>query len=187
MIGSLMYAAVMTRPDIAFAVSHLSQYLNAPRITHLLAVTRVFRYLSGTRDLKLVLGGPNSTIIGYSDSDWASQIHRHSISGFAFFIGSGVVSWSSKKQPIITLSSTEAEYATLQRISFGFINFLPNSLLFFLSLYLPLSFVIIKARSDSLKIPHSMVAPNILTFISILFDKLFPKTTSPSPIVQRTT
>ena len=102
MIGSLMYAAVMTRPDIAFAVSHLSQYLDAPRITHLLAVTRVFRYLSGTRDLKLVLGGPNSTIIGYSDSDWASQIHRHSISGFAFFIGSGVVSWSSKKQPIIT-------------------------------------------------------------------------------------
>ena len=76
---------------------------------------------------------------------------------------------------------------TLQRISFGFINFLPNSLLFFLSLYLPLSFVIIKARSDSLKIQHSTVAPNILTFISILFDKLFPKTTSPSPIVQPTT
>jgi hypothetical protein len=117
MIGCLMYAAVMTRPDIAFAVSNLSQYLDAPRTTHLHAVTRVFRYLSGTKELKLVLGGSDTTIVGYSDSDWASQIHRHSISGFAFFVGKGVVSWSSKKQPIITLSSTEAEYVALTHSS----------------------------------------------------------------------
>ena len=117
MIGCLMYAAVMTRPDIAFAVSNLSQYLDAPRTTHLHAVTRVFRYLSGTKGLKLVLGGLDTTILGYSDSDWASQMHRHSISGFAFFIGKGVVSWSSKKQPIITLSSTEAEYVALTHAS----------------------------------------------------------------------
>ena len=112
-IGSLMYAAVMTQPDIAFTISNLSQYLNSPHTTHLHAVTRVFRYLFGTKDLKLVLGGLNSTIVSYSDSDWASQIHCHSISGYAFFIGSSVVSWSSKKQPIITLSSTEAEYVAL--------------------------------------------------------------------------
>jgi hypothetical protein len=117
MIGCLMYAAVMTRPDISFAVSNLSQYLDAPRTTHLHAVTRVFRYLSGTNNLKLVLGGLDSTVFGYSDSDWASQIHRHSISGFAFFVGKGVVSWSSKKQPIITLSSTEAEYVALTHSS----------------------------------------------------------------------
>jgi hypothetical protein len=112
-----MYAAVMTCPDIAFAVSTLSQYLDAPRTTHFHAVTRVFHYLSGTKDLKLVLGGSDTTIVGYSDSDWASQIHRHSISGFAFFVGKGVVSWSSKKQPIITLSSTEAEYVALTHSS----------------------------------------------------------------------
>ena len=117
MIGCLMYATVMTRPDISFAVSSLSQYLDAPRTTHLQAVTRVFRYLSGMKSLKLVLGGLHSTIIGYSDSDWASQIHCHSISGFAFFIGTGVVSWSSKKQPIITLSSTKAEYVALTHSS----------------------------------------------------------------------
>ena len=117
MIGCLMYAAVMTRPDIAFAVSSLSQYLDAPRTTHLQAVTRVFRYLSGTKSLKLILGGSHSKIMGYSDSDWASQIHRHSISGFAFFVGIGVVSWSSKKQPIIILSSTEAEYVALTHSS----------------------------------------------------------------------
>ena len=117
MIGCLMYAAVMTRPDIAFAVSNLSQYLDAPRTTHLQAVARVFRYLSGTKELKLVLGGVNPTVAGYSDSDWASQNHRHSISGFTFFIGTGAVTWSSKKQPIITLSSTEAEYVALTHSS----------------------------------------------------------------------
>src|SRR3984885_14387039 len=94
MISSLMYAAVMTRPDIAFAISTLSQYLDAPRMTHLIAVTRVFRYLSGTKGLKLVLGGNNSDITEYSDADWASHMHHHSISGFAYFIRAGVVNWS---------------------------------------------------------------------------------------------
>ena len=115
--GCLMYAAVMTQLDITFAVSNSSHYLDAPCTTHLHAKTRVFRYLSGTKDYKLVLGGPDTTIVSYSDSDWASQMHRHSISGFAFFIGKGVVSQTSKKQPIITLSSTEAEYVVLTHAS----------------------------------------------------------------------
>ena len=117
MIGCLMYATVMTRPDIAFAVSTLSQFLESPRTTHLQAVTRVFRYLSGTKDFILILGDLHSAIAGYSDADWASQIHHHSISGFAFFVGIGAISWSSKKQPIITLSSTEAEYVALTHSS----------------------------------------------------------------------
>jgi len=117
MIGCLMYATVMTRPDIAFAVSTLSQYLEAPHTTHLHAVSRIFRYLSGTKELKLVLGGVKSAIVGYSDADWASQGHRHSISGFAFFIGAGAATWSSKKQSIVTASSTEAEYVALTHSS----------------------------------------------------------------------
>ena len=117
MIGSLMYITVMTRPDIAFAVSTLSQYLEAPRSTHMKAITRVFRYLSGTKHLKLILGGSHGTISGYSDADWASHLHRHSISEFVYFIGDGIISWSCKKQPIITLSSTEAEYVALTHSS----------------------------------------------------------------------
>ena len=179
MIGCLMYAAVMTRPDIAFAVSSLSQYLDAPRTTHLQAVTRVFRYLSSTKSLKLILGGSHSKIMGYSDSDWASQIHRHSISGFAFFVGIGVVSWSSKKQPIITLCPVlrpnMSPSPIPQKTLFGLINYLLNFLLFFLSLYLLFSFVTIKARSDSQRIPRSTVAPSTSTFISTLFDKPFHK------------
>ena len=117
MIGSLMYVSVMTRPDITFAVSTLSQYLETPHSTHLKAVTRVFRYLLGTKGIQLVLGGSQCKITGYSDADWASHLHRHSISGFVYFIGGGIVSWSSKKQPIVTLSSTEAEYVALTHSS----------------------------------------------------------------------
>src|SRR5215471_4504867 len=81
-IGSLMYCATVTRPDISYAVSTLSRYMEEPHATHWKAVQRVFTYLKGTRDLCLTLGGTNASLIGYSDADWASQIHRHSISGF---------------------------------------------------------------------------------------------------------
>jgi hypothetical protein len=117
MIGCLMYATVMTCPDIALTISVLSQYLKSPRTTHLIAVTRVFRYLSGTKHLKLILGGIHSELTGYSDADWASHMHRHSISGFAHFVGIGAVTWSSKKQLIVTLSSTKAEYVALTHAS----------------------------------------------------------------------
>jgi hypothetical protein len=107
-----MYLSVMTRPDITYAVSTLSQHLENASITHLEFARRVIRYLKGTKDLRLILGGTPS-ICGYSDADWASTLDRRSISGFAFFLGDGSVSWSSKKQPIVTLSSTESEYVAL--------------------------------------------------------------------------
>ena len=112
-IGSLMYAAISTRPDISFAVSTLSHFMEAPRSTHWKAILQVFKYLKGTRELRLVLGGNETTLRGYSDADWASHADRYSISGYAFFIGDGAVSWSSKKQPIVTLLSTESEYVAL--------------------------------------------------------------------------
>ncbi|KAF7351763.1 Retrovirus-related Pol polyprotein from transposon TNT 1-94 [Mycena sanguinolenta] len=116
-IGRLLYVSRGTRPDIAFALSHVAQFGDAARTTHLKAVQRIFKYLKGTRDLRLVLGGVRRSLFGYSDSDWASQAHRHSISGYTFFLGNGAISWSSKKQPIVTLSSTESEYVALTHAS----------------------------------------------------------------------
>ena len=75
MIRSLIYVTVIMRPDLAFAVSTLSQYLKAPHSTHMRAVTHVFCYLLGTKHLKLILGGTQNKISGYSDADWASHIH----------------------------------------------------------------------------------------------------------------
>jgi len=90
MINLLMYCATMTHPDIAFAVLTLSQFLEALRSTHLKAVKHVFCYLLGMKKLKLVLEG-NATIAGFSDADWASQCHCHSISGFTYFVGLGTI------------------------------------------------------------------------------------------------
>jgi hypothetical protein len=109
-IGSLMYLAVGTRPDIAFAVSTLSQYLENPGKPHWEAAKRVFRYLLGTRDLSLVYGGVGKEIEGFTDADGASQEHRHAISGYAFIMDGGAISWSSRKQELVTLSTAEAEY-----------------------------------------------------------------------------
>jgi hypothetical protein len=113
-IGSLMYAAHATRPDILYAVITLAQFTKNPSSTHWTAVKRVFRYLKGTINYKLTYGGRNqewnSEVTQYVDSDWASNPHRKSISGYVFKIAGGAVAWSSKKQTTIALSSTEAEY-----------------------------------------------------------------------------
>lgn len=112
-LGSLLYAAICTRPDISYAVQALSQFSSDPGQEHLTAVKRVFRYLKGTRDLSLVYGGPGdwtTTINAYTDADWASNDDRKSVSGFVFLLAGGAISWSAKKQPIVALSSTESEY-----------------------------------------------------------------------------
>jgi len=109
-IGSLMYIAIATRPDISFAVSCLSQFLENPGEAHWQAVKCVFRYLAGTRDQALTYGTEQHELQGYTDADGTSQEHRHAISRYAFIIDGGAVSWSLQKQELVTLSTAEAEY-----------------------------------------------------------------------------
>jgi hypothetical protein len=109
-IGSLMYAAVATCPDIAFAVSYLSQFLENPGEAHWEAAKRVFCYLSGTKTTQLTYGGKRHDLMGYTNADSAMQEHCHVISGYAFLFDGGAISWSSKKQELVTLSTAEAEY-----------------------------------------------------------------------------
>ena len=109
-ISSLMYEALGTHLDISFAVSFLAQFMQNPGRPHWEVLKRIFHYLKGTKDLKLVIGGSQGGLKAFSDADWASQEHRHSISGYVFTIDGSAVSWSSKKQPIMALSMMEAEY-----------------------------------------------------------------------------
>ena len=109
-VGSLMYAAVATRPDITFAISTLSQFLENPGLVHWEAVKRVLRYLSGTKTHALTYGNERHDLLGYTDADGASQDHRHAISGYAFLIDGAAISWASRKQELVTLSTAEAEY-----------------------------------------------------------------------------
>jgi hypothetical protein len=111
-IGSLMYASIGTRPDITYAVQSLSQFTNNPSPEHWTAVKRIFRYLNGTRDLGIVYKNcAKISLEGYTDADWGSNpIDRKSISGYTFLIGEGPITWASKKQRTVALSTMEAEY-----------------------------------------------------------------------------
>jgi len=110
-MGSLMYLT-HTRPDIMFVVCLLSRYMECPTELHLMAAKRVFRYLKGTINFGVLYRkGGSESLSAYSDSDYAGDVEdRKSTSGYVFMLSSGAISWSSKKQPIVTLSTTEAEF-----------------------------------------------------------------------------
>ena len=110
-VGSLMYAMLGTRPDIAFAVSMVSRFAHNPTETHWKAVEQIFGYLNKTIDFELVFRGDLKPLTGYSDADWAGDLATsRSTGGYAFNLGSATLSWSSKRQPTVALSSCEAEY-----------------------------------------------------------------------------
>lgn len=114
LIGRLIYLT-HSRPDISFSVGVLSRFMNSPTKYHMGAAKRILRYLGGTTSYGILYErGIVGKLEGYSDSDWAGCLDdRKSTSGVVFNLGSGAVTWSSKKQEITALSSTEAEYIAL--------------------------------------------------------------------------
>ena len=115
-VGSLMYAMVCTRPDIAHAVGVLSRFMSKPRKEHWTTVKQFFRFLRGTSDYGLCYQGRPGLdreldIRGFVDVDWARDLdQRRSTSGYVFNLFGGAISWMSKKQSVVALSTTEAEY-----------------------------------------------------------------------------
>lgn len=111
LVGCLLYIAIATRLDIAFAVQQLSQFLDNYDRSHWNAGIRLLRYLKGTREMKLRLGGPSIVLRGFTDADWASCLDtRRSTSGYTWSLGTGAISWSVRKQKTVATSSCEAEY-----------------------------------------------------------------------------
>ena len=114
LIGSLQYVSLATRPDITFAVNKLSQFLVNPGRAHLDAAMRILRYLKGTKHWSLNLGGLVADIAGYSDSDWGGDPDdRKSTGAYVFRLGDRAISWKSKKQASVALSSVKSEYMAL--------------------------------------------------------------------------
>jgi histone deacetylase 1/2 len=113
-VGALQYIT-FTRPDLAFAVNRVCQYLHAPTTVHWTAVKRIIRYLKSTESTGLLIRKKSPLIIsGFSDADWAgSRDDRRSTGGFVVFLGSNVISWSARKQATVSRSSTEAEYKSM--------------------------------------------------------------------------
>jgi len=112
--GSLMYAIVSSKPDITYVVITLSQFSNNPEPQHWLVVKKNFIYLQGTTNHGIAFSGSSKTSLQltcYCDVDWAWDIDsKRSTIGFYFILSGGAFSWTSKKQPIVSLSSAETEY-----------------------------------------------------------------------------
>lgn len=118
LIGTLMYLAVATRPDISFAVSYLSQFNNCYDSTHFMAAKRVLRYLKGTIDEGLIYTKKevdrSELLKGAADADWGScHVDRRSYTGYIFTFAGTPVSWEARKQRTIALSTAEAEYMAI--------------------------------------------------------------------------
>ena len=114
-VGALMHLMTATRPDIAYAVGYVSRFMENPQQEHWVAVKRIFRYLQGTKSHG-VCYQPSDKIEfrGYSDADWAGDhADRKSTSGYVFMLLGAPISWGSKKQSSVSLSTSEAEYIAL--------------------------------------------------------------------------
>ncbi|KHJ32504.1 putative effector [Erysiphe necator] len=113
-IGSLMFAMVYTRPDIAFALGRLSQYMKEPTKKHGYALKKLMRYLRYTVDYRLRFSPKETvTLVVYSDADWATdKVDRKSISGGLGMLCGAAIFWLSRKQRSVSTSTAEAEYAS---------------------------------------------------------------------------
>jgi hypothetical protein len=114
LVGHLIYLS-HTRPDIAFAVSVVSQFMHNPKTHHMDAVNRIIRYLKGCPGQGLLYkSSGNLQIECYTDADWAGSLDdRRSTSGYCTFVGGNIVTWRSKKQNVVARSTAEAEYRAM--------------------------------------------------------------------------
>jgi hypothetical protein len=120
LVGSLMHASISTRPNISYSTNSVAQYLSNPRKKHWGSAKRILRYLEGTKTLGLMYRASQQpfTLEGYSDANWAGNVDtRRSTSGYCFLLGNCVVSWTSRKQKSVALSSTESEYMAISKAS----------------------------------------------------------------------
>jgi Reverse transcriptase (RNA-dependent DNA polymerase) len=111
LVGCLLYLTGCTRPDIAQSVGVLSRFMSAPTNVHMSSVKQVIRYLAGTVHLGLEFSEGKNEIVGYCDADYAGDIDkRKSTSGYVFLMNGASISWSSKLQPTVAMSTCEAEF-----------------------------------------------------------------------------
>ena len=118
MVGKLIYLTI-TRPDISYALSIVSQFMHSPTMVHFKIVHRILRYLKGSVGREILMKNNGHTqISGYTDADSAdNSIDSKSTTGFCNFVGGNLVTWKSKKQSVVARSSVEAEYRAMASIA----------------------------------------------------------------------
>ena len=152
-VGGLMFAACVTRPDIMCAAGQLSQFLNNPSSKHMLAAKRVLRYLKGTLRLGITYRPPPMRLTGYSDANWAGDIdNRRSTTGYVVMINNGAVAWRSQLQPTVALSTMEAEYMALTEAT--------KELIWIRNLLAALGYINDNTKSSSASTPTQLYSDN---------------------------
>ena len=111
LVGSLLYLSVCTRPDISQAVGALARHMARPSMEHWTAAKGVLRYIAGSLQTGILFGRGSTTVEAYCDANFASDTEtRRSTTGFVFTLAGGAITWSSKLQPTVAVSTSEAEY-----------------------------------------------------------------------------
>lgn len=117
-VGSLLWLALATRPDVQFAVTKLTRFMKNPTKKAYVASKRILRYLKGTLDKGLVYGGQDLKLVAECDASWGNDVDtRRSFAGYFFSINGGAISWRSKLQPTVALSTVEAEYMSYSEVT----------------------------------------------------------------------
>ena len=122
MVGALMYMCLYTRPDITHAVNICSRFMSNPTVTHMQAIKKVFRYLAGNSEYGIRYNNNYNnnkvTITGYSDADWGGDKYdRKSTTGYCVFVNNNLITWNTKKQETVALSSAEAELMAIVEVT----------------------------------------------------------------------
>ncbi|KAK5793532.1 hypothetical protein PVK06_034682 [Gossypium arboreum] len=114
-LASALQYIVLTRPDIAYAINRVCQFMHAPTNLHLVTLKRILRYLRGTLSYGLVFRrSERLSLVGYADANWGLDFDdRRSTTGFCVYYGHTPISWCSKKQQVVSRSTAEAEYRSL--------------------------------------------------------------------------
>lgn len=110
-VGALLYLTISSRPDIAFAVGQVSQFVQNPGIINWKAVKKILSYLAGTADATISFGPNETNLTGYTDADYGGDIDtRRSTNGYIFMLNGGPIAWASRKQTCTATSTIQAEY-----------------------------------------------------------------------------
>lgn len=116
LLGSIMYLMLCVRPDLCYPVCYMGRYQQTPTENHWQSLKRIVRYLKGTitMGLRFKRDEDSKPLVGFVDADWATDTeNRKSVTGFLFKVYGSTVSWASRKQPTVSMSSSEAEYVAL--------------------------------------------------------------------------
>ena len=119
LIGSLLYVSIVSRPDITFATSYLSQYSHKPTNQLWQAAKKILRYLQSTKELHLIYeASDQKQLIAYTDANWGNdRLDRKSITGSTIYYGKNPILWSTRKQSVVALSTAEAEYIACAHVT----------------------------------------------------------------------